>query len=209
MYTIKGFSKSIKFSYSGTCHSVTLFYNIFQNEYLVPCSLSFSEPSFSFLSFWPISFAIFSIMMLPNTLLGMDSSVIPLQLEQLLQSPLFGNVFSFLLLHSLGVFSSSQILLYNVFSHFTDTLLPAFSISPVILSNPGALLFLNLLSSCLISCCVILPVSIFALVIPSFSILASLLSCFLFSTSEKCSSHLFIISVSLVKFLQFLSFIIL
>ena len=82
---LKFFLDKIKVRYSGACHSLycstTFFKMIIWSIALCP----FLNPACSFLSFWSISFAILSIMMLPNTLLGMDSSVIPLQLEQFTQ----------------------------------------------------------------------------------------------------------------------------
>ena len=134
-----------------------------------------------------------------RTLLGIDSNVIPLQFEQLLRSPFFGSGIIVPIFHSSGICSFSQISLHNFCSVSIKYSPPCFIISGWIPSDPGALLFLSLMTAILISSLVIGPVSI-----SSMSGICSLISGLSigsgwFKTELKCSIHLSAISFSLLS----------
>ena len=87
-----------------------------------------------------------------NTLLGIDSRVIPLQLEHELKSPFSGSLMSLHSFHSSGICSSSHIFLNSLCSISVLVVASAFKASDGILSGPAALPFFNCLIALIISC---------------------------------------------------------
>ena len=87
---------------------------------------------------------------LQNILLGTDNSVTPRQLVHSALSPFFGSLTMRLFNQSAGSTSLAQIMLNSVYSLSDISFGSAFKISALILSIPGALLFLRLLISLMI-----------------------------------------------------------
>ena len=157
------------------------------------------KPACSFLNLLSTPSQILSIITLPNTLLGTDVKVIPLQLPHSVRSPFFGILTISTCFHDFGTSSLSQIVLNKSSSHFSDTSMSAFNNSTVMLSLPPDLPFYIFLIAVLISAFVIWLVLI-SLITGSHSRSAIGTSgTGLFKISSKCSFHLSLLTVSSVS----------
>ena len=93
-------------------------------------------------------------MILLNTLLVVESSMIPLQLLQFPRSPYFGSLKRSPVCQSFDNLSSSQLVLKIAAETHEISGSPAFNISTHIPSSPGALPFFKVSIALLISSCV-------------------------------------------------------
>jgi len=92
-----------------------------------------------------------------NILPGSDSRVIPLQLLQsIAKTSYFGNGMMISCLHSLGTFSSRQMVLNNCASSSANVFFPRFKSSAEMPSRPGDLLFFCELMAYLITSWVVM-----------------------------------------------------
>ena len=98
---------------------------------------------------------ILSMSTLPNTLLGTDVKVIPLQFPHSVRSPFFSILTISPCFHVFGTFSCSLIILNNFASHFSVVRMSAFNNSAIISSLPPAFPFFIFLSAVLTSAIVI------------------------------------------------------
>ena len=104
------FFKSMKLMYKGTFHSIHCSLMFRRAKIWSMQPRPFRNPACSCLSLTSKAQSILLRRTLQKTLLGMDRSVMPLQLSQLLRSPFLGILDIRPLLKSLGMVSWSQIL---------------------------------------------------------------------------------------------------
>ena len=167
------------------------------------------NPACSSLNLLFTPFLILSIITLPNTLLGIDVNVIPLQLSHSFRSPFLGNLTLSPCFHVFGTSSLSQIVSNRSASQLTVVSMSTFNNSPVILSFSPDFQFFNLLIAALISAfemwlvlmsSITLSLSLITLSDTGLSGIGRL------RTPSKCSRHLFFLAVSSVIRFPDLSF---
>ena len=141
--------------YRVACHSTTCSIIFRQINICSTVPLPLLKPACSSLNLLLTPSFILSMSTLPNTLLGTDVKVIPLQFPHSVRSPFFGILTISPCFHVFGTFSCSQNFLNNLTSHFSVVFISAFNNSAVILSLPPAFPFFIFLSAVLISAFVI------------------------------------------------------
>ena len=155
------FSKSTNVMYTVACHSTTCSIIFRKINICSTMSLPLLKSACSSLNLLLVPSLILSMSTLPNSLLGTDVKVIPLQFPHFVRSPFFGILTISLCFRVFGTFSCSQNVLNKLTRHFSVVFMSAFNNSTVISSLPPAFPFLIFLSAVLISAFVIGSVLVF------------------------------------------------
>ena len=141
----------MKLMWAGVIHSVHCSMMVRRVKIWSMHPLPAQKPACSSRSFWFTASSILPSSTLHRALLGTDSNVIPLQLSQYDKSPFLGNLMMIPFCQSSGIASCLQIFWNRSVRTLVDRSRSAFSISAIMLSKPGALLFLKALIAVLTS----------------------------------------------------------